>query len=163
MAVEVRDSADDPLEADGALDEAAARQIVEVLPTQKTPDFFRTVAEQSAFESALETLGTRSVVMPALVATNCVVFACSVFASSASQLAVAFLAGVLALVGLSWPLVHPSPAQAAELRFRNQLRLFGDDEPSILAAQSALDQLEKARKIIHREWGRRHARRRRAH
>jgi rhomboid protease GluP len=63
-------------------DEAAARQITELLPKKKTPEFQRVAVEQAAFNSALESLQTRSVVTPTLVAANCVIFACTVFAGA---------------------------------------------------------------------------------
>ena len=63
-------------------DEAAARQITELLPKQKTPEFERVAVEQAAFNSALEALQTRSIVTSILVAANCFIFACTVFAGA---------------------------------------------------------------------------------
>jgi len=312
-----------------AHDEAAARQLTELLPKQKTPEFERRVVERAAFDSALGALQTRTVVTAALVAANCLIFACTVFGGAgllradgallihwgtnfgpltlqgqwwrlftsmfvhfglmhlllnmwalwslgklterlygsahfallyvfaglfgsvasllwrsgvnsagasgaifgviggllafmvnpktqipasvataqrnsalvfvcynlvngfahagidnachigglaggfamgwllarpldaehrdapAAQLAIASFVGVLALIGLSWPLVHPSPVKAAEWQFRSQLQSFAVEEKGIIAAQAALDELERHKQITHREWGRR--------
>jgi len=310
-------------------DEAAARQITELLPKQKTPEFERVAVEQAAFNSALEALQTRSIVTSTLVAANCFIFACTVFAGagllqpdgalliqwgtnfgpltlqgewwrlftsmflhfglihlllnmwallslgrlterlygsvhfallyvfaglfgsiasllwrsgvnsagasgaifgviggllafmvnpktqiptsvataqrnsalvfvgynlingfahagidnachigglvggfamgwllarpldskhredSGPQFAVASFMGVIALIGLSWPLVHPSRVKDAEWQFRSQLQSFAVEEQRILAAQRTLDELERSKQITHPEWGRR--------
>jgi len=71
------------------------------------------------------------------------------------QLAISTLLGAVLLLGMSWPLLRPGPAAAAEREFRHQFELFAEEESKALVAQQALNNLEASNKITHREWGRR--------
>ena len=65
-----------------ASDEESARQVVQLLPRERTPDFERVVSERDSFKQALESSGARSVVTPALVALNVLAFAWAVYAGA---------------------------------------------------------------------------------
>jgi rhomboid protease GluP len=65
-----------------AEDEASAKRLVDRLPTDRTPEFQRLVAEIDSYKAALQSVGTRPVVTPALVALNCLVFIATVVAGS---------------------------------------------------------------------------------
>jgi rhomboid protease GluP len=65
-----------------ASDEESARQIVRLLPQERTPEFERAVSERDAFNQALDRIGARSVVTPALVALNVLAFAWAVYAGA---------------------------------------------------------------------------------
>jgi hypothetical protein len=65
-----------------AANEQAAEQLVQLLPKERTTEFERQLAEHSSFNTALAALGTRSVITPALLVLNCVVFACTVYAGA---------------------------------------------------------------------------------
>jgi rhomboid protease GluP len=62
-----------------AVDERSAEQIVALLPKERTPEFEEILAEQDSFKLALQAINARSVVTPALVIVNCLVFAYTVF------------------------------------------------------------------------------------
>jgi rhomboid protease GluP len=55
-------------------DRTTAQTIASRLPTEQTPEFEKTVAQRDAFNHAVDNLHTRSVVAPALVSLNCMVF-----------------------------------------------------------------------------------------
>ena len=63
-------------------DEQQARQIVHLLPKERTPKFERVASERERFRQALESIGASSVVTPALVAMNGLAFAWSVYAGA---------------------------------------------------------------------------------
>ena len=65
-----------------ASDEQSARQIAQLLPQERTPDFDRVISDREAFNQALEGVDTRGTVTPALVVLNCVGFALTVCAGS---------------------------------------------------------------------------------
>jgi len=56
-------------------DEQEARHIVHLLPRERTAEFERVASERQKFRQALEVIGARSVVTPALVAVNSLAFA----------------------------------------------------------------------------------------
>lgn len=62
-----------------APDEETAQLIVGQLPTTQTEKFQRVSVERAEFDRALVAIGARSVVMPALVAMNCLVFGLTVW------------------------------------------------------------------------------------
>jgi len=57
-----------------AADAAAAGEIAQLLPRERTPEFARTQAERDAFQRTLAELAPRAVITPALVAANVLVF-----------------------------------------------------------------------------------------
>ncbi len=59
--------------------EEDARHIVHLLPKERTPRFERVASERERFRQALEAIGARSVVTPALVAMNGLGFAWGVY------------------------------------------------------------------------------------
>ena len=63
-------------------DEQTARQIVRLLPRERTPEFDRVFWQRESFRQALEEIKARSVVTPALVALNSLAFACAVYAGA---------------------------------------------------------------------------------
>jgi rhomboid protease GluP len=65
-----------------AEDTRAAQEIVALLPRERTPEFERLQAEHDTYEQALETVGSRPVVTPLLVAVNVLVFAWTVYAGA---------------------------------------------------------------------------------
>ena len=62
-----------------AANEQAAEQLEQELPHERTTEFEHQLAEHGSFNAAL---GTRSVITPALVILNCVVFAYTVYAGA---------------------------------------------------------------------------------
>jgi rhomboid protease GluP len=60
-------------------DEEEARHIVQLLPTERTPEFERVASEREKFRQALEAIGARSVVTPALVVLNGLAFAWALY------------------------------------------------------------------------------------
>jgi rhomboid protease GluP len=65
-----------------AADEQSAQQIAQLLPQERTADFDRTVSEREALKQALASVGARSVVTPALIVLNVLVFAWAVYAGA---------------------------------------------------------------------------------
>jgi len=65
------------------------------------------------------------------------------------------LGALVALIALSWPLTHPSPAKAAEFEFRRQFQAYTRDEERIVDATNTLYRRETEGKITRPEWGRR--------
>jgi rhomboid protease GluP len=63
-----------------AADEQTAQQITKLLPKERSAQFEQQLTDNNTFTAALQALGTRSVVTPALVAVNCAVFALTVVA-----------------------------------------------------------------------------------
>jgi rhomboid protease GluP len=55
-------------------DKRSAQRIARRLPAERTPEFAQAVAQRDAFNQALESIHARSVVTPALVSLNCLVF-----------------------------------------------------------------------------------------
>jgi rhomboid protease GluP len=60
-------------------DEESARQIAQLLPDERTPEFARWMREREAFEQAFEDTGTGAVVTPGLMALTALVFAWAVY------------------------------------------------------------------------------------
>jgi rhomboid protease GluP len=56
-------------------DEQEAKRVVHLLPRERTPEFERVASEREGFRQALEDIGARSVVTPAIVALNGLAFA----------------------------------------------------------------------------------------
>lgn len=63
-------------------DEQQARQIVHLLPKERTPKFERVASERERFREALDAIGASSVVTPALVAMNGLAFVWSLYAGA---------------------------------------------------------------------------------
>ena len=63
-------------------DEEQARHIVQLLPKERTPDFERVASDRERFRKALEAIGARSAVTPALVAMSGLAFAWGVYAGA---------------------------------------------------------------------------------
>lgn len=63
-------------------DEASAKRLIDLLPTECTPEFQRLVAEIDSYNAALQSVGTRPLVTPALVILNCLVFIATIVAGS---------------------------------------------------------------------------------
>ena len=63
-------------------DEEEAMHIVHLLPKERTPKFERVASERERFRRALQAIGARSVVTPALLAVNGLAFAWAVYAGA---------------------------------------------------------------------------------
>ena len=69
------------------------------------------------------------------------------------QLSLAALGGAVALGMLSWPLIYPNAAAAAEWHFRDELQLYSWDEQRAQAEQRAIDQQQIKGNITRAQWG----------
>jgi rhomboid protease GluP len=78
----VRDSGTTKVLRLWAANEQDAERLTRVLPTERTPDFERLLAEHQAFNSTLSTVASRPVVTQALLILNCAIFACTVLAGA---------------------------------------------------------------------------------
>ena len=63
-------------------DPVVAAELAALLPTERTPEFTQSLAEQQAFEESLRRINARAVVTPVLVGLNCLVFVSMLFAGA---------------------------------------------------------------------------------
>jgi rhomboid protease GluP len=71
------------------------------------------------------------------------------------RIAAGILVGSVALLGLSWPLVHPGERVLAERRFTREVLRFLTDVSSMEQDQRSIFELHRGGKIIDAEFGRR--------